>query len=113
MRALRRSTSSCLQEGVDVVRTEPVSPVAPFFDAFAAGDGERLRRVLVARYGVEIGNDVCADALAYAWEHWERVGPMDNPVGYLYRVAQSASRRHRRWRQRPQLPIELPARPSE
>ena len=36
------------------------------FDAFAAADGERLRRTLVARYGVDVGNDVCADALAYA-----------------------------------------------
>jgi len=61
------------------------------FDTFAATEGERLRRALVARYGVDVGNDVCADALAYAWEHWERVGPMDNPVGYLYR---SPSRHH-------------------
>jgi DNA-directed RNA polymerase specialized sigma24 family protein len=74
------------------------------FDAFARSDGERLRRVLVACYGVEVGNDVCADAMAYAWEHWERVRSMENPAGYLYRVAQSASRRHRRWRR----PISLP-----
>lgn len=76
------------------------------FDAFVANEGERLRRALVARYGVDTGNDVCADALAYAWQHWRRVEPMENPIGYLYRVAQSASRRHRRWRQRPNLPPE-------
>lgn len=76
------------------------------FAVFIESHGERLRRVLVAAYGVDIGNDVCADALAYAWEHWDRVGALENPVGYLYRVAQSASRRHRRWRHRPQFPVE-------
>jgi RNA polymerase sigma factor (sigma-70 family) len=77
------------------------------FTAFAGDAGERLRRVLVAGYGVEAGNDVCADALAYAWEHWDRVRGLDNPVGYLYRVARSAHRRHRRWRRRPpSFPIE-------
>lgn len=79
---------------------------ATSFDRFVETDGERLRRVLVARHGVEVGNDVHADALAYAWEHWERVEPMANPVGYLYRVAQSASRRHRRWRRHVHLPPE-------
>jgi len=82
------------------------------FAEFAADAGERLRRVLVSGYGVEIGNDVCADALAYAWEHWERVKGLDNRVGYLYRVAQSSHRRHRRWRRRPPFPI-APAQNSE
>lgn len=45
--------------------------------------------MLVARYGVEFGNDVCADALAYAWEHWARVEPMDNPVGSALVVART------------------------
>lgn len=82
---------------------------APSFDSFVAGPGERLRRVLAAHYGVEVGNDVHADALAHAWEHWERVESMENPVGYLYRVAQSATRRHRRWTRDVDLPVERPA----
>ena len=82
------------------------------FTDFADQHGERLRRVLVGGYGVEVGNDVCADAMAYAWAHWEGVREMDNPVGYLYRVAQTAARRHRRWRRRPAFPPE-PARPDE
>jgi RNA polymerase sigma-70 factor (ECF subfamily) len=76
------------------------------FSEFVQTHGERLRRVLVAGYGVEVGNDACAEALAYAWEHWERVGGLDNPVGYLYRVAQSSTRRHRRWSRRVALPLE-------
>jgi RNA polymerase sigma-70 factor (ECF subfamily) len=27
--------------------------------------------------------------LAYAWERWDRIGVMDNPAGYLYRVGRS------------------------
>src|SRR5690242_14275149 len=67
------------------------------FAAFAQREGTRLRRVLVAHYGVELGADAAADALRYGWEHWDRVGSMTNPVGYLYRVAQSSVRRQRRW----------------
>jgi RNA polymerase sigma-70 factor (ECF subfamily) len=74
--------------------------------AFVAAHGQRLRRVLVAGYGVEVGNDICADALAYCYEHWDRVRGLDNPAGYLYRVAQTAARRHRRWSRPPVLPAE-------
>ncbi len=78
------------------------------FAAFIEDHGERLRRVLVSAYGVEVGNDVCAEAHAYAWEHWERVRSLDNPVGYLYRVAQSSARRHWRWARPVTLPVERP-----
>jgi DNA-directed RNA polymerase specialized sigma24 family protein len=77
------------------------------FDAFAAEEGDRLRRVLVARHGVDIGNDLCADALTLAWERWDEIGAMANPTGYLYRVAQSASRRYRRWGRTLQFPVEF------
>lgn len=54
-----------------------------------------LRRALaghIDRNGVE---DAVAEALAYAWENRDRVLEMENPTGYLYRVAQSRSRRRR------------------
>ena len=50
-----------------------------------------------ANSGIETGPDVAADAFAWAWEYWDEVRAMANPVGYLYRVGQSAARRHRRW----------------
>lgn len=81
-----------------------VRPVA--FDRFVDEAGLRLRRVLVAHYGVEIGVEVTADALAHAWEHWDRVRVMGNPTGYLYRVAQSSARRYRRWASPPSFPPE-------
>ena len=73
------------------------------FETFARRHGPDLRRVLVARYGLEVGVEAAADALAYAWERWERVGAMANPTGYLVRVGQSAARRYRR------RPVGLPA----
>jgi RNA polymerase sigma factor (sigma-70 family) len=74
------------------------------FAAFVNTAGARLRRVLVAHYGVELGVDAAADAMRYGWEHWDRVGQMTNPVGYLYRVAQSSVRRQRRWRRSTPFP---------
>ena len=55
----------------------------------------RLRQALMASYGPDAGRDAAAEALAYGWEHWERISVMDNPVGYLYRVGQSSQRRRR------------------
>jgi RNA polymerase sigma factor (sigma-70 family) len=62
------------------------------FRAFVAATEPRLRRALVAAYGVDRGRDATWDALAYAWEHWERLRSVDNLVGYLYRVGQSSLR---------------------
>lgn len=53
----------------------------------------RLRQSLTATFGVERGTDAAADALAYGWEHWDRVQPMDNAGGYLYRVGYDRARR--------------------
>lgn len=64
------------------------------FEEFVRRDGARLRAGLVAAYGPDVGSDACAEALAHGFEHWEHVGPMTNPAGYLYRVGQSEARRH-------------------
>ncbi len=60
-----------------------------FTAEFAGFVGEvepRLRRALIARWGGDLGRDAAADALIYAWRHWDKVKGMDNPAGYLYRV---------------------------
>lgn len=68
------------------------------FESFVGEIEARLGRALVAAFGPEVGNEVTRDALAYAWEHWDRLSTMDNPVGYLYRVGQSRSRTYRKRR---------------
>ena len=77
------------------------------FDKFVRLEGARLQRVTCARFGLQLGSEAAADALGWAWEHWARVGAMDNPVGYLYRVAQTSVRRQQRW----QRPIGLAPEP--
>lgn len=59
------------------------------FTEFVKSAEPRLRRALVARYGGQEGREAVAEALAYAWEHWEQISGMDNPVGYLYRVGRT------------------------
>jgi hypothetical protein len=67
------------------------------FEVFYDLAEPRLRRALVAAYGTERGREATCEALAWAWEHWNDVRGMANPVGYLYRVGQSRTRprRHR------------------
>lgn len=66
------------------------------FAEFAAEAERRLRRAYIAAYGVDRAADATAEALAWAWEHRDRLPAMDNPVGYLYRVGQSRTRARRR-----------------
>lgn len=66
------------------------------FEEFCSEVQPRLRHAFAARYGHADGADATAEALAYAWEHWITVQGMENPVGYLYRVGQSRTRRIRR-----------------
>ena len=62
------------------------------FEEFASTVGIRLRAGLVATYGPDLGLDVAAEALAYGWEHWSRIGAMDNPSGVVaYRIGGGAS----------------------
>lgn len=72
-----------------------VEPAAAFTE-FVSTAEPRLRRALVAAYGFEEGREATAEALAYAWEHWDRLRLIDNLPGYLFRVGQT---RHRRRRQ--------------
>lgn len=66
------------------------------FEEFVGAAGRRLRAGLIAAYGPQTGLEAAADALAYGWEHWDRIGAMENPAGYLYRVGQTKARRSRR-----------------
>jgi DNA-directed RNA polymerase specialized sigma24 family protein len=83
--------------GIDLRPSSPESTGADF-EVFVETDGCRLRRALVARFGVDVGNEVANDALAHAWSQWPAVAVMSNRVGYLYRVGQSSARRYWRWR---------------
>jgi DNA-directed RNA polymerase specialized sigma24 family protein len=63
------------------------------FRDFVVESEPRLRQALSATLGTQAGRDATADAMGYAWENWERIYPMDNPVGYLYVVGRDRARK--------------------
>jgi DNA-directed RNA polymerase specialized sigma24 family protein len=65
------------------------------FTAFVLEHEPRLRRAFVAAYGSHRGREATAEALAFAWEYWDRLSNVDNVPGYLYRVGQSRTRGRR------------------
>jgi DNA-directed RNA polymerase specialized sigma24 family protein len=67
-----------------------------WFDRFVADAEPRLRRALVAALGQQLGVEATSIALAYGWEHCERLRTMANPAGYLYRVGRTRAVRQRR-----------------
>jgi DNA-directed RNA polymerase specialized sigma24 family protein len=73
------------------------------FEVFVAAVEPRLRRAFAPQFGIDGTADAVADALAFAWEHWDRVRSMANPAGYLYRVGQTSLRLARRG------PVALPS----
>ena len=62
------------------------------FEAFFRDAEPRLRRAFIGTHGIDRAADATGEALAWGWEHWERVIEMENPVGYLFRVGQSKTR---------------------
>jgi RNA polymerase sigma factor (sigma-70 family) len=63
------------------------------FEGFARAVEPRLRRALVAGFGAVAGREAAADALAWAWQNWDRVVRLESPVGYLYRVGRTLALR--------------------
>lgn len=71
------------------------------FTVFVRENQDRIRHALVAGFGVEVGREVAEEALVYAWQHWDKVGGMRNPSGYLYRVGHRMAQKMARARKRP------------
>ena len=65
---------------------------ADSFTEFVEEIETKVRQSLTAVFGFDRGREATAEALAYGWEHWDRVKSMANPAGYLYRVGQSKAR---------------------
>ena len=65
------------------------------FTRFVEKTEPRLRLALCSAFGRQAGLEATADALAYVWEHWDRVGGMANPQGYLWTVGRNRARRIR------------------
>jgi DNA-directed RNA polymerase specialized sigma24 family protein len=57
------------------------------YSAFVISSRTALLRALVAHHGPEVAVEALSDAYVYAWQHWARISIMDNPTGYVFRVA--------------------------
>lgn len=78
------------------------------FSAFMTDTEPRIQRALRAGYGPEIGREATLEAFEYGWEHWNRIGAMSNPAGYLYRVGAHCAARLARNRGSMVLTTEVP-----
>lgn len=76
------------------------------FTAFVEQHERPLREALTAAFGVDVGREATADALAHAWQRWDRVSTMENPVGYLFVVGRNRARRS--FKRRPVAGLRYP-----
>lgn len=79
------------------------------FTRFAGDSQDPIRHALTAGFGVEVGRDAAEEALVYAWQHWDRVGAMRNPSGYVYRVGHRIAQKMARASRRPVVFPPAPA----
>jgi RNA polymerase sigma factor (sigma-70 family) len=67
------------------------------FEDFYHTESDGLFGALVLITGSRFeAEEIAQDAFLAVWQRWDRVGGMENPVGYLYRTAMNAARRRRR-----------------
>ena len=69
--------------------------VADSFTEWAVDAEPRLRQALIASFGPELGQEAAAEALSYAWEHWDRVSTKDDPLAYVFVIGRNRARRRR------------------
>ena len=74
------------------ISSESLPTTTEAFAAFAQEAEPRLKRALVALYGIDVGQEAAADALVEGWRRWDRVAAMTNPVGYLYTIGRNCGR---------------------
>ena len=58
------------------------------FEEFFRGEQHRLHQALFVITGSrQEAEDIGQEAFLRLWERWDRIGGLDDPVGYLYRTA--------------------------
>ena len=80
----------------EVRALEPAADGATF-EAFYDAESEKLfRRLwLITRNRAE-AEEIMQEAFLKVWERWDRVGAIEDPVGYLYRTAMNVFRKRYR-----------------
>ena len=74
-----------------------VDGTPPSFEVFFENERIRLYGVLFAITGSrQEAEDISQEAFLRVWERWDRVAGLDEPVGYLHRIAMNVFRDRRR-----------------
>jgi len=74
-----------------------VSDLAPTFECFYAANARRLFTALCLVTGDRFeAEEITQEAFVRVWQRWEHVGDLDDPTGYVFRVAMNVFRG--RWR---------------
>ncbi len=84
------------------------------FARFWERERDRLYRVLaVGLDDADLAAEAVDEAMARALQRWSRVGALEDPAGWVFRVARNwATSRVRKWRRRPTVPTEDLDRPT-
>ncbi len=61
------------------------------FERLVADARPRLWQAYAPLRGLDGADEAVSEALAWAWEHRDRLASMTNPIGYLYRVGLTRS----------------------
>jgi RNA polymerase sigma factor (sigma-70 family) len=108
------TTAVARTEPVIAVQTEPVD-----FGVFFEREHLRLGRAIYLLVGDRAeAEELVQEALARAYERWDRVSRMAEPAGYVYRIAANLHRRRARARRvvdriGEQLRVQAPSDPSQ
>src|SRR5512141_730199 len=74
-------------------RQEPVlHQVEPFEDFFEAQSRRLFGAMCLVTGNRSEAEEITQDAFLRVWERWDRVASLDDPTGYLYRVAMNLFR---------------------
>ena len=75
----------------------PALEASRSFEAFYEGESRLLfRRLWLVTGNRAEAEELMQEAFLRVWERWDRVGRMDDPVGYLYRTAMNLFRKRYR-----------------
>src|SRR5687768_18221933 len=90
VRGPSRVPPSAMTEPIVVLEASALSPLEASrdFETFYGAESQLLfRRLWLVTGNRAEAEELMQDAFLRVWERWDRVGAMDDPVGYLYRTA--------------------------
>ena len=74
-----------------------MSELVPTFECFYAANARRLFTALCLVTGDRFeAEEITQEAFVRVWQRWEHIGELDDPTGYVFRVAMNVFRG--RWR---------------